>query len=239
MGAQLGGVRSCGRQVRRVALALLAMLAVAVAFPAQAGAASSSFVVMFSDPGDWIGGGGQRLFDAANARITLRGSAGYAEIGVSGGTAGDYYTLDFAAPSGQTLAPGVYVGAQRAPFREAGRPGIDIYGSGRGCNEISGLFEVLDIGVDGSGNVTRLWLVYEQHCEGWRPALFGEVRVGEPASTDPALVAPRTVRWPATDPGRASTVVPVTLHALDAPVAITGVSLVGANASDFRIREDG
>ena len=239
MGAQLGGVRSCGRQVRRVALALLAMLAVAVAFPAQAGAASSSFVVMFSDPGDWIGGGGQRLFDAANARITLSGSAGYAEIGVSGGTAGDYYTLDFAAPSGQTLARAST--SARSVRRSARRdgPGIDIYGSGRGCNEISGLFEVLDIGVDGSGNVTRLWLVYEQHCVGWRPALFGEVRVGEPASTDPALVAPRTVRWPATDAGRASTVVPVTLHALDAPVAITGVSLVGANASDFRIREDG
>jgi hypothetical protein len=188
---------------------------------------------MFSD--HWVGGGGQRLFDSANVSISLSATAGYAEVGVSGGTSGDYYTLEFAAPPGQTLAPGVYVGAQRAPFREAARPGIDIYASGRSATS---LFEVLDVGVDGSGNVTRLWLIYEQHCEGGRPALFGEGRVGEPPSTDPALVAPRTVRWPASDVGRASTVVPVTLHALDAPVAVTGASLTGSNASDFRIRED-
>jgi hypothetical protein len=51
---------------------------------------------------------------------------------VSGRGFGDYYWLDFAAPPGDVLQPGFYINAQRAPFREAGRPGIDIYGSGRG-----------------------------------------------------------------------------------------------------------
>jgi hypothetical protein len=224
--------------LRRALLALTLAFAVCGFVPAQAAASPTSFVTMFSDPGDWIGGGTQRLFDPSDASMSVIGTPADVSVDVSGGTLGDYYTLEFAAAPGHSLAPGVYVDAQRAPFREAGHPGIDIYGSGRGCNTISGLFEVRDIGVNGAGNVNRLWLVYEQHCEGANAALFGEVRLGEPPSADPALTAPRTVRWPASDAGRASTVVPVTLHAFDGPVTVTGTSLVGANPSDFGIRAD-
>jgi hypothetical protein len=223
----------------RVLVIVLAAAAMAAAvLPAIAQASPSNSVVMFSDPGDWVGGGAQRVYHSGNASITLSGGPGYVTVHVSGGNFGDYFDLDFAAPPGHTLAPGYYVDAQRAPFREAGRPGIDISGSGRGCNTIEGLFEVRDIAVNQSGVVTRLWILYEQHCEGGTSALFGEVRVGEPPSADPALVSPSTVRWPATDTGRPSTVVPVTLVAFDAPVTLTGVSIVGGNASDFLVRSD-
>jgi hypothetical protein len=124
--------------MRRAFAAVLAATALAVVLPAPASASDSSFATMFSDPGDWIGGGTQRLFRTGNASITLSGSPGYVEVYVSGGTSGDYYWMDFAAPPGLTLSPGYYTHAQRAPFREAGRPGIDISGSGRGCNEIEG-----------------------------------------------------------------------------------------------------
>jgi PASTA domain len=206
--------------------------------PATAEASPSNSVVMLSDPGDWVGGGAQRIYHSGNASISLGGSPGYVTVGVSGGNFGDYFDLDFAAQPGHALAPGYYVDAQRAPFREAGRPGIDISGDGRGCNTIEGLFEVRDIAVDAAGAVTRLWIVYEQHCEGGTAALFGEVRVGEPPSADPTLVSPSTVRWPATDAGRPSTVVPVTLVAFDAPLTVTSASVVGGNASDFLVRSD-
>src|SRR4051812_23422403 len=96
--------------------------------PAVAGATPSNFVIMFSDPGDYIGQGLQRVFDPSNSEITLDGDASQLGVAVSGGTAGDSYLMEFAAPRGQELTPGVYVGALR--FSEAGHPGIDIFGDG-------------------------------------------------------------------------------------------------------------
>lgn len=229
---------SRGGHLRAFVILLAAAALACAALPATAQASPTNSVVMLSDPGDWVGGGTPRLYHAGNASIALGGSAGYVTVRVSGGNLGDYFDLDFAAPPGFALAPGYYVGAQRAAFREAGRPGIDISGDGRGCNTISGLFEVKDIAVNANGAVTRFWAVYEQHCEGGTAALFGEVKVGEPPSADPALVTPGTVRWPATDANRASTVVPVTLVAFDAPVALTGPSIVGGDASAFLIRSE-
>src|SRR4051812_33199736 len=115
--------------------AVAAALMVLLAGGAPAAAATSiSYATMFSD-GDYIGGGTQREFDDGNADIYVTGNAGYLTVHVSGGTAGDSYSMDFAAPPGQSLAAtGIYTDAQRAPFREAGHPGIDISGSGRGCN---------------------------------------------------------------------------------------------------------
>jgi hypothetical protein len=65
---------------------------------------------------------------------------------------------------------------------------------------------VKDIHVDGSGNVDRFWALYEQHCEGASsPALFGEVRVGEPPASEGVEVEPGAVRWPSTAVGSTPT----------------------------------
>src|SRR5436853_868592 len=224
--------------MRRLLLQVLALTFATCVLPATAQATPSSFVAMLSDPYDWIGGGGQRLYYPGNATIAIHGNAGDLTVSVSGGALGDSYSMEFAAARGQSLRPGRYVDAQRAPFRDAGRPGIDISGDGRGCNRITGLFEVKDIGSDSRGAVNRLWLLYEQHCEGYRSALFGEIKLGEPPAADPALVMPLTLRWPASDVGRTSTVVPVTIVANGAPVTVTSASVVGSNPPDFAIRSD-
>ena len=222
---------ACALFVAAIAAVLL------LAFPALASASPGTFVVMLSDGHDWIGGGEPRLFHPGNGSISITGNAGYLTVHVAGGTQGDSYAMEFAAPDGETLHQGLYLNAQRATFRGAGRPGIDIHGSGRGCNQIAGMFEVKDIAVE-AGTVTRFWALYEQHCEGDRPALFGEVRFGEPLSGDPALVAPQTIRWPAGDAGFSSTVVPAWVTAVDDSVTLTGASIVGAAASSFTIRSD-
>src|SRR5262245_19613902 len=134
--------------MRRVA----ALAVVLVALAAPAGARADA-VTMFSDSGDYIGGGTNRLYTPLNSTISVSGSTSYLTVGVSGGPHGDSFSLDFAAPPGQALAPGVYDRAQRAPFRESGRPGIDISGDGRGCNEDSGRFEVKDFRVAGDGTL--------------------------------------------------------------------------------------
>src|SRR4051812_12725356 len=90
--------------------------------PASAHAATATSVTMLSDAGDYIGGGVPRLFHPGNGQIVVSGSTEDLTVNVSGGTNGDSYTLEFAAPPGQQLGPGIYDNAQRAPFREAGRP---------------------------------------------------------------------------------------------------------------------
>lgn len=222
----------------RLALVATLVAVAAAAAPALAQAAPPTSVTMYSDPSDWVGGGQQRFFYPGNGSVSASGNAGDVTINVSGGTSGDYYTMEFAAPPGQTLAPAVYDNAQRAPFRQAGRPGIDIYGDGRGCNTDSGRFEVKDIATDSGGAITRLWIVYEQHCEGGLSALFGEVRYGEPPAAGATSAAPAIARWPAWDFGHPGTAVPVTVVASSA-ATITGVSVAGGDAGDFPVRLDG
>ncbi len=156
---------------------------------------------------------------------------------MSGGLTGDSFSFNFRAPTGVTFKPGSYPRAEGYPFEAAGRPGIDVGGDGRGCNEQSGHFDVRDFAVNSSGTITRLWLLYEQHCEGGLPSLFGEVRIGIPAGA--AVAAPDTIRWPDTYPNSAGQAVPVWVRPrASTPVTLTGVALAGPNARDFLIRGD-
>src|SRR3954470_2240438 len=221
----------------RVVGALILLVGALLVAPAIADAASTTSVVMYRDAGDYIGGGQHRLYTPGNSSITVSGGSEEVDVNVSGGPSGDYFTLTFAAPPGQALAPGVYIDAQRTPFRTAGHPGIDIYGSGRGCNEDAGRFEVKDIATGADGKVTRLWLVYEQHCEGGTAALFGEVRIGAGVPDGPATPATAIVRWPPVDAGSAGSAVPVTLVA-SGPLKVTGVAVHGDNPGDFPLRLD-
>ncbi len=183
---------------------------------------------MVSESGDYIGGGSSLLWYSGRDSVSVGGWSSVVNVGVSGG--GGSYSLTFAAPSGQALKPGVYNGAQRYPFADAGRPSMDISGEGRGCNVISGRFTVLDIAPD----LNRLWIVYEQHCEGGLSALFGEVRINEPRDSN-LLVAPSRIAWPAAYPGVAVRPVPVNLVNTGATnVAIESVSVV-AGGADFSV----
>jgi IPT/TIG domain-containing protein len=225
-----------GARLGSVALSAVVALLVLGGGAATAAPATVAYVVMYSDTGDYIGGGTQREFDPGNASIAVGGSPGYLTVSVDGGTAGDYYDLDFAAQPGDILTSGgIYTDAQRAPFRDSGHPGIDIYGSGRGCNTDTGMFEVKDIATDSTGAISRLWIVYEQHCEGGRAALWGEVKLNEPVDAGATVAVPGIVRWPTTDVGAPNTAVPVTVVAA-ASTTIGAVSLVGPNAGDFAIR---
>jgi prepilin-type processing-associated H-X9-DG protein len=65
---------------------------------------------------------------------------------------------------GQPLGTQVYEGAQRAPFASPGHPGIDIGGDGRGCNTISGRFQIHDLDWSGT-SLSRFTATFEQFCE--------------------------------------------------------------------------
>lgn len=222
----------------RIALRGLTLLGVGVlvlagtAVAAEAAPQSTTFVSMVSESGEWVGGGDARLWRTDSGSVAVSGSVSdTVSVNVSGGASGDDFTLTFAAAPGDTLVTGTYTDAQRTPFRTAGHPGIDIYGSGRGCNTDTGTFTVLDVAAD----LSRLWLTYEQHCEGGVPALFGEVRYNEPNGDSDLLVAPDHVTWPAQYPTVPGSTVPVTLVNTGAATRTISAATITSGATDFAV----
>lgn len=61
-------------------------------------------------------------------------------------------------------APQLYEEAQRFPFEAPGHPGLDVGGDGRGCNEVSGRFELHTLRIT-EGVVDELLVTFEHRCE--------------------------------------------------------------------------
>lgn len=217
---------------RGLVVGALVGLLVAAGLPvaAHAEAQDITSVTMVSETGDWIGRGDTRLWRPGAGTVNVSSSDdGLVTVRVSGGASGDSFSMSFAAPSGESLVAGDYEDAERIDFRRAGHPGIDISGDGRGCTKIEGRFTVLDIAPD----LTRLWLVYEQHCAGSEPALFGEVRYNVPGGDSDLMVAPGHVAWPDEYPGVPGRDVPVTLVNTGSSPVVVSDATISAGAEDF------
>lgn len=208
----------------------------------SAAAAKGIVVTMFSDPGDYIGAGSAQEFDSTNATFSGTVSTGGISLSVSGGTSGTSWSVNINPPLGSSgFKAGYYPKVQRAGFQNPGYAGLDINGDGRGCDTDSGAIDVRDIAVSSSA-ITRLDLLYEQHCEGATPALFGEIRIGEP-NTSGVIVSSGSINWPS-NPGLPSgtqgTAVPVYVRNAGATSASVGsASLSGSAASNFRLITNG
>lgn len=130
-----------------------------------------------SGNGESIGQGATASFAAPGATITARGSAaGIVTVSVVEGD--EWWSVNLAAPPGQPLVPGTYPAAERASFRSAGHPGLDVWGDGRGCNTLTGSFTVAQISFDAAGELSTLDAAWVQNCEGGPLAMTGRVRVG-------------------------------------------------------------
>ena len=153
--------------------------------------------------GDYIGQGATASYAPPAAAISVRGDAGYASLSVDDPTSGGWWTAQFAAPPGQTLAPGRYTGAVRAPFRGAGEPGLSFSGSGRGCNTVTGDFTVHQIATAADGSIAQLDVSFTQHCEGGPAALTGRARFRAVAPVSPVASA-TSITATAADGGQVS-----------------------------------
>jgi hypothetical protein len=69
------------------------------------------------------------------------------------------YRLD-----GATLMPGIYLDAERASFATTGHPGLEVTGNSRGCNILTGAFEIHELSITSSG-LSAATISFEQHCE--------------------------------------------------------------------------
>jgi len=125
--------------------------------------------------GEWIVGRNDIVLTPADVMVTAVRNASNG-ISVSASSPSEWYSLDFAAPNGSTLVPGVYA-ATRFPFQAAEDAGLSITGIGRACNEVWGRFVVIDVAYDAGGAIERFAADFEQHCEGVATALVGSVRI--------------------------------------------------------------
>ena len=132
------------------------------------------YVKMSSEQGDYIGQGLDYELSDDNGIFSVRSDHNSISIFFEGD---DHWSFDFSAPRNETLSVGIYSSAQRAAFHNPVKPGIDISGAGRGCNEISGGFQIENIAFSTEQIMERFQAAFEQHCEGDGPMLKGEINV--------------------------------------------------------------
>ena len=138
------------------------------------GTGQTTALELKSQPGDYIGGGIDQTFDTSDGTFTafLNFDNGVA-ISFNGGP--HWWHLNFAAPNDAALVPGVYQNATRWPFHSPTGAGLDVSGEGRGCNMLTGRFEVLEAVYTATGEIERFAATFEQHCEDAVPALVGSI----------------------------------------------------------------
>jgi len=76
-----------------------------------------------------------------------------------------FFSVFLDAPSGSDLHVGDYPNATRAPFEAPGVPGLWFAANGRGDNEITGSFRILDIGFNPAGEIATLAVDFIQNDE--------------------------------------------------------------------------
>lgn len=150
--------------------------------------AAQNILYYYSEAGDYIGGGAEVSFNDSDGSFTV--STNYdngASLAFHTPNYEHWWYLDLAAANNADMQAGVYQNAQRFPFQESGLPGLAFSGDGHGCNTLSGKFNVLEIVRDANGDISKLAVDFEQHCEGGQPALYGQVRYNSdvPLSSKP------------------------------------------------------
>jgi hypothetical protein len=212
----------------------------ALALPATAVAAGTdeSYVslvsLVYDTSGSPMESGTSQLWRASQSDIAVSGSLDDAvTVSVADGAATPAVTLSFAAPRGQSLAPGTYENAQRTADRTASHPGVQ-FGGDESCPRETGRFTVFDVAND----LSRLHLTYEIHCDDDVHAIFGEIRVGEPSDGSGLLAAPDHVDWPVTYPGLDSRKVPVTLVNTGSDAVTLDNATISAGAADFEVTDN-
>jgi hypothetical protein len=152
------------------------VIILAMLFPLHSGVYETS-LTMNSDPGDYIGQGQQYLYTTTDGTFTAeRNNDNGVSISFQTATNDHWWQLDFAAPNSQPLTISTYSGATRYPFQDPSVPGLSVYGDGRGCNELTGSFEVKQVIYGTDDTIISFWATFEQHCEGMTPALSGDIR---------------------------------------------------------------
>ena len=136
--------------------------------------AGQNILYYSSQPGDFLGLGAEVTFTGADGTFSV--AAATSSLGARFNTPdfSHFWSLALATGDSTALQVGAYENAARFV---TGHPALDFTGDGRGCNTVTGRFDVLEIVRDATGAVTQLAVNWEEHCDGMVPALFGQYRL--------------------------------------------------------------
>jgi Tol biopolymer transport system component len=187
-----------------------------------------------SEPGDGLGQGRQIDFTTVTFNPFGGGARGYPTFIVSNGE-GDSFQILFAGPGDSTtIAPGVYEQAERFAFRDAGHPGLDVFGDGVGCNTLAGRFVVDDATYDDTGKPLTFSARFEVHCDGEDGALFGALSYNSTADYRTRSISPGTLAFNTLSGSTTSKSVTITNNG-PSSLSPSGFAISGADANEFNI----
>ncbi|HKU26288.1 MAG TPA: Calx-beta domain-containing protein [Candidatus Sulfotelmatobacter sp.] len=149
------------------------------------GLTPQTFLTLISQPGDYIGQGITQTFTPADGTFSVSNTSNTVSVSFHNADYSQFWSLNFATPN--KFGGGEFDSAQRASFRSPTRPGIDVWGDGRGCNTDTGRFLVSNFALNTDGTIAHLAIDFEQHCEGGTPALYGSVRYNSAVTAIPRL----------------------------------------------------
>ena len=169
---------------RALQCALVAMIACAVSSPVHA---ATTGLYFNSTRGDYIGQGQVKTWTPADGTFTaIKNADNGVRISFNDGSQ-VWWDLNFAAPEMVALAAGTYTGATRYPFQVSTSPGLDVSGSGRGCNNLFGTFTITEMTYGAGDEILVFAADFEQHCEQEAaPALRGRVLFNAETTTLPS-----------------------------------------------------
>src|SRR3954454_9514357 len=218
-------------------LLLVAVIAALSVLEGEAAGATVTSLSVNSDSGDFIGQGVPRVaYPGGPAVSASADDFGHGGAAVGAIAAGEGMSVEITPPPGETLRPYNWTLAERYPFEDPGHPGLNVNAGSRGCNVASGRVEVLDAAFDAQGAPTRLWAIFDHHCEGKRSSAFGEVRWNAWVPDSEANVTPGVLRWPDLDGWWPAAPATVVYHGA---ASATSVRIAGDNAGDFTVRAAG
>jgi hypothetical protein len=156
--------------------------------------ATGNYLYLESEPGDFIGVGGNYLYTQANGQFLVDSGGADFRIAVNGDERWIGRFLGMNTLS--RFEVGYYGDLQRVPFHNPAKGGLSWVGQGRACNSLTGWFVVDSVTYDGA-TLTAIDLRFEQHCEGAAPALHGEIHWDVNDTTDPPgpVVPPPAGLW--------------------------------------------
>ena len=174
--------------LRVLILGIFALLA-STMLPYVSADAGETLLSLTGDPWDYIVGTRTYFLTPSDGTFSIQRPVPYVVNVFFTSFSQPNWSVRFVGPDHQNLAAGIYPRAQ-SDSPQVGEAGFDLSGDGRGCSS-TGKFQIKQITYDANNNVSSLWARFEQRCENFGPAAYGEIRFNVDSSV--AVSAPLSI----------------------------------------------
>jgi len=138
----------------------------------------TALFIISSDSQDFVGQGREKIYYPEDGTFTISQIWCDGAIGINfrSNEKREWWSLTFGGTNKAPPRIGLFTNAKRHPFSGV-CPGFEIDSDHRGCNRLSGQFEILELEYNDAGTITAFAANFVQRCEEIGPPLFGSVRI--------------------------------------------------------------